>query len=53
MSPVYPLQNENHLHAFPIPAEKMFAHTYVIWPARLSSLRLGPWDGAGDFILYS
>lgn len=31
----------------------MFAHTYVISPGALSSLSLGPWDGAEYFILYA
>jgi hypothetical protein len=38
---------------FPIPLPKILAHTYVIWLARHSTLKLGPWDHVEYFIFSS
>jgi len=38
---------------FPIPVQKMSSHTYVIWVAYHSTLRLGQWEHAENFIFLS
>jgi hypothetical protein len=38
-----------HPYRFPISAQKMFPHTYVIWLGYLSTLRLGEWGCPENF----
>jgi hypothetical protein len=45
-------QKSNPLRiSFPIVAQKISPHTYVIWLASLSAFRLGSWDGA-DYLIF-